>query len=404
MQKVETLIIGGGIAGLCCARALQAAGRDWLLLESSDRLGGRVGSDVVDGFTLDRGFQVLLTAYPEAKRQLDSSALQLKAYASGARTATARGWHTLADPRRHPLLVLSSLSHPDLSFADIVATLRWLLTARKASTLPPAAAQSATLDYLRHLGFREPFIDTFWRPFLGGVFLDPHLQRPRLLADFVFQNFAAGRAAIPAKGMQAIPDQLAAALPAERIRTNARVNRIDGNTVHCADGCTIHARTRVLAAPDAQLASSIGGGPVPEFLGTVCDYFVVPHLPEHAAFLHLLAGTPAFTIAFPTALHPQLAPHGQHMASVSHSCSHALDCPQKVLALLRRQMPQAADWTPLHRTVIRNALPAAKQLQEAAAPRPVSANNYIIGDHCGLPSLNSAMLQGRMLGEHLAQL
>jgi phytoene dehydrogenase-like protein len=111
-RSVEVVIVGAGLAGLSCARRLQSAGVDWLLVEASDRVGGRVAADVVDGFVLNRGFQVLQTAYPEAQRALDFAALELKAFLPGALFRIAGRFHWVADPLRAPVGAAADLFDP----------------------------------------------------------------------------------------------------------------------------------------------------------------------------------------------------------------------------------------------------------------------------------------------------
>ena len=100
--SADVLIIGAGLAGLCCARRLAEAGVTFQIVEASDGIGGRVRTDEVDGFLLDRGFQVLLTAYPEARRVLDYSRLDLKPFSPGALSWFAGRMNRLVDPWRTP--------------------------------------------------------------------------------------------------------------------------------------------------------------------------------------------------------------------------------------------------------------------------------------------------------------
>ncbi|MGI9241124.1 MAG: FAD-dependent oxidoreductase, partial [Verrucomicrobiales bacterium] len=223
----KIIIIGAGLAGLSCARQLQSAGHEVLILDSSDGIGGRVRTDRHEGFLLDRGFQVYLDAYPEAGRQLDLAALDLKRFKPGALVFKGGKLHRLMDPFRSPIDLLGSAIAPVGSLRDklLVSKLRFELNRSSIEELEERPDVS-TEDRLRGFGFSEKMLDEFFRPFYGGIFLERELRTSSRMFDFTFKMFSEGFATLPADGMQAIPDQLAAALAENTIRLDAPVTSV----------------------------------------------------------------------------------------------------------------------------------------------------------------------------------
>jgi phytoene dehydrogenase-like protein len=235
----DVLIVGGGLAGLCAARTLHAAGRTFAILEASDAVGGRVRTDIVDGFRLDRGFQVLLDAYPEAATVLDYAALDLKAFLPGALVRFEGRFHEVSDPWRRPMAAIGSLGNPIGTLADKlkVATIRQRAlqgTVEERFRSP----ETTTIDALRRAGLSDVIINRFFRPFLGGIFLEPELLTSSRMFEFVFRMFSTGNAVVPALGMEEIPKQLAAALPPASIRLNTRVVEVTPGQVRLEGGET----------------------------------------------------------------------------------------------------------------------------------------------------------------------
>jgi phytoene dehydrogenase-like protein len=188
----DVIVVGAGVAGLRAAQVADAAGKSVLIIEAAERIGGRVSTDWVDGFALDRGFQVVLTAYPELKKALNVGDLQLKSFVSGAWVFTGnQTFYPLYDPIRHPIKALKSmfksLSAPFLETQDIYQTLRlrWDILSQPESACWQNDGLS-TLEYLRQRGFSEKFITAFWMTFLRGIFLDPELSTSASLFRFVF--------------------------------------------------------------------------------------------------------------------------------------------------------------------------------------------------------------------------
>ena len=230
-SRARVLIVGAGLAGLCCARHLTDHGVDCLLLEASDGIGGRIRTDQSEGFLFDRGFQVLQSAYPEAQRMRDMPALELRPFYPGALVRYGGRFHKVADPWRQPLDALAGLLSPIGTFHDKVKIGR-LRSHLLESTLEEIFRQpnTSTQEALRAEGFSPSIIERFLRPFFAGVFLERSLETSCRMFDFVFRMFAQGITGLPANGMAAIPEQVAAGL-GPRIRTGAQVTAVDGTVI-----------------------------------------------------------------------------------------------------------------------------------------------------------------------------
>src|SRR5450755_3995674 len=244
----DVLVVGAGVSGLVAAVELQRRGLSIQVVEASDDVGGRVRTDEVDGFLLDRGFQVLLTAYPEARRCLSFGALELREFEPGAMVRHSGRFHTISDPIRRPRKILPSAFAPLGTFNDklLIAKLRGeVLDAEIDEVL--SAPQVATISALREYGFSGKIIERFFRPFLGGIFLDPELTTSNRMFRFVYRMFAQGMAAIPNQGMQAIPRQLASHFPQGCIRFNAPVEHVWARGVRLQSGEELFAGAVVVA-------------------------------------------------------------------------------------------------------------------------------------------------------------
>ena len=242
MPHHETLIIGAGLAGLSCALELHKQGRPFLLLEKSDSFGGRVRTDKVDGFLLDRGFQVFLDAYPEASNILNLSALDLQEFEPGALVFHQQKLHRVMDVFRRPQHALSSLRAPVGKLRDKALVARLQLHLKKSSLESIAKREDiSTAQYLRNYGFSELMIERFFRSFYGGIFLENELRTSSRMFEFTFKMFSLGAATLPANGMEEIPRQIAAQLPEESLRYRCRPLAVGDRTVELHNGETFSA-------------------------------------------------------------------------------------------------------------------------------------------------------------------
>ncbi len=281
------VIIGAGLAGLTCAKVLHESGRQVLVLEAADQVGGRVRTDIhEDGYRLDRGFQVLFTAYPAASRHLNYERLKQRKFDPGAILVKNGKRHEIADPRREPTHAVASLVNPLIPVGDKLRVLHLISQVSGLSTSEifsgqnqPDRRDESTEAYLQRLGFTEEgFIDNFARPFYGGIFLDRSLSTSARMFQFTLKMLAIGATIIPAEGMQRIPEQLASVLPAGSVRCHAQVRellvsneRVSG--VRLTTGEQIEAE-QVVVATESPVAATFIRKPLPtQPVGSVCIYF-----------------------------------------------------------------------------------------------------------------------------------
>ena len=406
------------MSGLACATWLHRAGRPVLLLEAADGVGGRVRTDVTpDGFRLDRGFQILLTNYPEARRMFDYGALNLKSFRSGAVVRLPNGEETtLENPLHAPMMAFAALASPIGTTKDKLLLVKLVAQlAGRSSQQLLARPGISTLRYLREFGWSEQIITSFFKPFFGGVYLDRELGTASNFFEFVFQQFVQGAATIPALGMQQLPEQLAARLPTGAIRINTPVAAVaeGGRRVHLASGETLAAAAVVLAtdgpAAARQLGRDLPAPAHPVARPTTCTYFATAGAaPSHGHnFLHLNARPDSLVhnVAFPSETGASVAPAGQNLVSVSTHGEHALS-EDELTARLRTELavwfgPVANMWRHLRTYRIEQALPVYAPGQPVQQELRLGDTLFRCGDWVSYPSLNAALGTGRQVAEML---
>ena len=406
------VIVGAGVSGLCCATHLQDRGLRVVLLEADDEIGGRVQTDRIDGFLLDRGFQVLLTAYPEAKAMLDLDALRLGSFAPGAMVRTNSRFARVADPFRRPGEALRTLFSGLATPLDALRIARLRHRVSRGIPLDLLGKPSqGTLDSLKSEGFSERIIEGLFRPFFGGVMLDRELRGSSRALEFLFRMFAEGEAALPAQGMGAIPSQLAARLTPGTLRTRTRVARIDRSGVTLESGERIDARAVVVATAARAAAKLIPGLPVPEANPACCLQFDAPAAPPVGDFL-VLNGTdegPVNELCVPSQVVPSYAPAGRDLVSASVLAPVMRD-DEALEAAVRSQLtnwfgPEVSGWRLLRIDRIPDALPSQPPgpFQPECRTTHLSDRLFICGDHRDLASLQGAMASGRRAAMEIAE-
>jgi glycine/D-amino acid oxidase-like deaminating enzyme len=277
---MKTIIVGAGLAGLTCAKVLRERGAEVSVFEASDDVGGRVRTDVQDGFLLDRGFQVYFTSYPVARRHLDYGALDFRNFDPGAIVCRGAEKSVLSDPVRDPKALVPSLFSDVATLGDKLRTLD--LVARTSTKGTSAGAKDgepdvSMLEYLESAGLSERYIESFFRPFYGGITLNRELTTSARVLRFTLGMLATGRTVVPALGMGEIPRQLASRLPDGAVRLNSSVEELlrEGErVVGVRSGGEEYEADAVVVATDAPTAGALTGEAVPEgAVGEVCIYY-----------------------------------------------------------------------------------------------------------------------------------
>ncbi len=405
MSEFDVLIVGAGLSGLACARRLARAGVSLLILEASDGVGGRVRTDTVDGFRLDRGFQVLLTAYPEAQEVLDYKALRLHAFAPGALVRYHGRFYQLGDPWRDPGTLWPSLLAPVPSWGDYwrLRRLRRALLRKRVEEIF-SSPETTVLAALRNHGFSRRLIDYFFRPWIGGAMLDTTLSGSSRMFEFLFRMFALGDAAVPAGGMQAIPAQLAAALPAGALRLETGVEAVEEGAVRLAGGGRLTARAVVVAADGSEAVRLLHTGGDMAWRSVWCLYFAAREAPVEEPLLVLGGGGrgPITNLAVMSSIAPGYAPEGEHLISIS-VVGYEQREPGSLVSAVRAQARRwfglvAEEWRLLRHYHIEQALPALQPLAASMAPE-AAPGIYACGDWRATPSINGALESGRLAAE-----
>ena len=407
MPHGDVVVVGAGLAGLACARELVRAGLGVQVLEASDRPGGRIRTEQVDGFRIDRGFQVLLTAYPEARRVLDLESLQLRRFAPGAQVFRGGKLHTLADPFRRPLDVARTATAPLGSFWDKLRVVRLRAHAGSGSLEELfARPHESTHDRLRRLEFSQEFVEAFFRPFLGGVFLEHELATSSRKLEFVMRMFAQGEAAVPALGMEEIPVQLARGLPGGSLRTGTPVARVHPQAVELESGARLDAAAVVVATDGVTAARLVPAFPAPHTVGVTTFSFAAPEPPVRGPWLVLDGDNrgPVNHLAVMSEVAPEYAPPGKALvsASVLGANRDVAELELRVRAQLRTWFGGAVDgWRLVRVDVVHDALPAEPPSALEPAQRPVRTPTGITvcGDHRDNASIDGALTSGRRAAE-----
>lgn len=411
VQAPEVIVVGGGLAGLAAARALAARAIPVQVLEASTEVGGRVATDEVDGFLLDRGFQVLLDSYPEARRVLDLAALDLQPFAAGALIHQGGRMGRVADPWRDPLAGVRSLVSGVFTPADAWRMMRLRSDALLDESRDPGTSTQTTARALADRGFSERAIESFFRPFFGGVFLDAQLSAPRPWFEFLFGMFATGSATLPADGMRAIPRQLAAALPAGTVRTSARVRGVRRDGVELDGGERIRARAVIVATDARRLAVLVPGSRAPSWVGCATLYYAAPESPLGEPVL-VLNGEPRTGpvnhVCVPSDVARGYAPRGQHLVSattigVPSGDDASVDRDAREQLARWFGAPAVDRWRLLRVSRVAHTLPRFAPGVSGARAVRLSDGLYACGDHLETPSINGALRSGRRAAEALLE-
>lgn len=394
------IVIGSGLAGLSCAVRLKRQGLPVLVLEREKVPGGRLRTDRTDdGFTLDHGFQVLLNSYPELRGLLDLRRLKLRTFDSGAlimklKEGTPQA-ALLANPLIHPSKAARELlsRHVPLNDQALVVKLLSLAFKHAPALSLPGEKPISTGTFLAQFGFSEKFIQTFWKPFLTGVFLDPELSLDSEYFLFLIKCFSSGRVSVPARGMAEIPQQLVTELGQENIQTGVQVRSFGREEVVLESGQRLRALQVICAYNPNQNDQ--------DYYSVTTHYFSTPSKLPWKKWLVLVPkdlGLRINSIAVMSEIAPEYSTNGETLLSVTEvrSDTSSADIAREVQSLMRT--PVSLRWIKTYQ--IKRALP---RLKEKGQGYEFREGIYYCGDHLSSPSINGALMSGRLVAREVAQ-
>jgi phytoene dehydrogenase-like protein len=418
--QFDTIIIGAGLAGLNCALNLQERGFTALILEAQDEVGGRVRTDNVDGYLLDRGFQVFLTAYPEAARSLDYRQLDLCSFVSGAQIRCNNRFYKLTDPFKDPLSIVPMLASDVVPMSDKlkVAYLRQSVKATPLQEIFGREDKKIEEVLENNYAFSSQIIERFFRPFFGGITLDKTLSGSSRMFEFVYKMMAEGSVVVPRLGMQQIALQLAAKKKIVNgdsgIRLNTRVKAIDraNMQVELENGETLKARSIVVATEGPEAHKLLPEIDKPASRPTTCLYFSAPKPPIEEAILVLNGDGegPVNNLAVLTNVSSAYAPPGRALMSLTVLGETGPMDDAHLLDAVDKQMhnwfgAQVGQWQHLKTYRLHHALPDQSPPWLTPPTRNVRLTPentegerqkiYVAGDHRDNASINGALASGR---------
>ena len=402
-EKIDAIVVGAGLAGLVAAQHLVEAGMTVRIIEKGKRPGGRVRTDVVNGYRLDRGFQVLLPAYPEAKRYFDYKALDLQNFDSGALVFQGRQMHKFYNALLHKDQLLTTLLSPVATIKDLLILRR--LTARwKKMSIQEVFKkdQMTTRKFLEKQGFSNRFLDRFLEPFLAGIFLEPELKTPNRMFAFVMKMFNEHPAAVPANGMGALADQLAAKLPEGTLVYEQEVRTIRQGSVRTRAGVIYSAPIVIMATDPTNLLRDFVEEHLP-FRSVSNLYFSSDKAPFTEKLIGLNYGGSRWVnnIAVMTNVSKSYAPEGKHLISVS--VVRKSDVGERDLTrIVKNELAQTfgeevLQWEHIRTYLISKALPSPSIFEMELDDVDVRYQKgiYLAGDYLLNGSLQAALYCGR---------
>ena len=404
-EEYKIHIVGAGISGLIAAKTLEAKGYKPTIIEAANRVGGRVKTDVVDGHQLDQGFQVLLDAYPMAKKHLDYEALNLQKFVPGSVIFKNGKSVSIGDPLRDLSLLFSTMTAKIGSLRDKLKILNLNSQLKKKSLEAIfSSEETTTLDYLKNKGFSDIIIANFFRPFFTGIFLEPDLQTSSRMFEFVYKMFGDGLATLPQNGIQAIPDQLKNQLKHTKFIFNTNVSKVNDDHIELEGGKKLNTHFTIIATEAASLISNLNT----QTNWKSCDnlYFTCKKRHIDKAIIGLVADKDALinNICFNNNLNPRNKGNSE-LLSVTVVKDHDLT-EDMLIAIVKSELStfcKIKDAEFLKRYKIPKALPDLVQLQNdcSATETQLKPTIFLAGDQMLNASLNAAMVSGERAAQGL---
>jgi phytoene dehydrogenase-like protein len=396
------VVVGAGLAGLVAARTLTDAGVDVQLFESGTTAGGRVRTDRVDGYLLDRGFQLYNPAYPEGRRQLDHDRLRLRPLTRGVVVVRGHRDVLLADPRAEPGWAPSALRSGLVGPRGLFHLARYAARVARARPTelthqPDASAEQA----LREANLSPAFVEAVLHPFLTGVFLEPDLATSRRFLDLVVRSFLRGTPSVPGLGMQEIPRQLEASLPDGVLHYDREVTSVQPTLVTTRGAPDAKARAVVVATDPVTARHLIPSLEAPRMNAVTTWYHSTDDLAvgRSRPVLHIDGGGrgPVINTVVISHAAPAYAPAGRALVASSTLGTRTDGDAQRELLghLARLYQRSTAHWEHVGVYPIPHALPAMPPPHGFRKAVALGNGLYVAGDHRDSSSIQGAMVSGR---------
>ena len=402
LSSPEFLVVGAGLAGLTAAKVLSQSGREVLLLEKSDGVGGRVRTDQYKDFLLDRGFQVLLTAYPELPKHLNLSLLRLHSFESGATIFSDGHFSKVGDPFRNVSSIMSTAFTKTIGMQDKIKLLklRNSLIGRKKIYFQQKD-DKRILETFEELGFTSKAINSFFKPLVGGIQLDPSLSGSTRLCFLVLKMLFIGDAAIPSRGMGAISEQLSKQINESSIRLTSTVDKVEGKKVILESGESF-LPSNLIIATEGPATAKLLGQESPLSRSVSCIYFSAPQAPSSSKAI-LLNGEkngPALNVAIMSNISPSYSKNGKALIAVAIPDTIKPDSMENVLIQMRKWFGDSVDsWEHIKTYSIEHGQPDLRPGDPFRKSIKNSEGVYICGDHRDTPSIQGALVSGRRAAE-----
>ena len=392
-------IIGAGISGLIAAQVLENYGYAPTVIEATDRVGGRVKTDRVNGYQLDHGFQVLLSAYPAAQKYLDYEALDLQPFLPGASIFKSSKQKIIGDPLRNLSLLFPTLFSGIGTFSDKFKILK-LNQKLKKKTLQAifSETEQSTLGYLEKLGFSNGIITDFFKPFFSGIFLETQLETSSRMFEFVYKMFGEGQATLPKAGIEAIPKQLLTNLKTTSFRYNTKVESLKDGEITLKDGTKLKSHYTIVATEASGLISNLKQQSTAwkscvtlyfETNSRVIDQKLIGLIPKSGAFIN--------NVFYNTSLETDTDPQNE-LLSVTVIDTQGLSNASLIEAV-KTELNECCGITATNFIKLYNipkALPKLRDLKYEMTPSETRLTDslFLAGDTQLNASLNAAMISG----------
>jgi glycine/D-amino acid oxidase-like deaminating enzyme len=396
MPRHQVVIVGAGLAGLTCAVELTRRGVEVVVLEAGDGVGGRVRTDRVDGMLLDRGFQLLNPAYPALRGLVDLEALDLCAFGAGVVVAAGGTRSVLADPRRSIGDVGAAFDSSTGSLFEKARFVRYLAGVSFGSGQRVKRRRDEAYGrVLDASGVTGRLRTAVLEPFLAGVLAEDRGESSRVFVDLQLRMFARGTPGLPAAGMQALPEQLAAALPPGVVHLETEATAVSAHAVSTSDGSW--PGDAVVVATDGVAAGALTGLPVPPVRGLTTFYHRAPHSPASRPLLHVDGDRsgPVVNTAVVSDVAPRYCPDGALVSSTILG-AHGDGAEAAVASQLARIYGvSTGEWELMATYAIPHALPAMLPPLDLRQPVRLADGVFVAGDHRDTASIQGAIVSGR---------